>query len=124
MITYVGHKICYLKVYYFPIHFYGDGQQLLLLGSLSDLNCSKTKFSNMVRTAQPQGNVCTCPRRIPDLVKRAWQLHKSCCSFIIRFCTCMDASHACSGCVLRQTCANVTLKLSCTVGSFQFLHSL
>ena len=31
--------------------------------------------------------------------KRAWQLIKSCCSFIMRFCTCMDVSCVHSGCV-------------------------
>ena len=60
-------------------------------------------------TAQLQGNVhtCTegashmfqmCPACILDAShiwhKRVWQLIKCCCSFIVRFCACMDASHS------------------------------
>ena len=48
---------------------------------------------------------------IPDVFcmhsgKKAWQLCKSCCSFIMRFCACMDASCARFGHILHasQTC--------------------
>jgi len=67
----------------------------------------------------------------PTSGKRAWQLHKSCCSFIVKFYTCTNAFHVHServSCVFYthlalildashtfQKCVNVTLELSCTV---------
>jgi len=73
----------------------------------------------MYSTAQLQGYVCTHPAYVqhmscPASGKRVWQLRKSCCSFITRFCTCADVSRARSARRV-QMHANGTLELSCTV---------
>ena len=59
-------------------------------------------------TAQLHGNICMGPRYalhascmnafcMHPASKRVWQLHVPCCSFIARFCTCMDIFCVCSG---------------------------
>ena len=75
---------------------------------------SFTHFRRILHTFQ------TCLAHIPDASlsgeKGAWHSPMSCCSFIVRFCACMDKS------CLRfrdvshsfQMHANVTLELSCT----------
>jgi len=47
-IAYMGHKICYLEVCSFPTYFYGNGQQLSLLGAtyLRDFNVLKNENFN------------------------------------------------------------------------------
>jgi len=57
-IAYVNsvYTLCYLKVSSFPIHFYGNGQQLPLLGSHKILACSKTKISIVFNSLI----VCSC----------------------------------------------------------------
>ena len=64
----------------------------------------------------------TCSGHILCLAKKTWQLRKSCCNFIARFCACTDMFRAHSRCNSRvfQThlaCISdvVTLELSCTV---------
>ena len=58
-------------------------------------------------TTQMQGNVCACLTCVFDAYRvwwnRAWQLFKSCCSFIARLCACTDASHECSGHISRMS---------------------
>ena len=76
-------------------------------------------------TAQLQGNVRTRFRRVSHAFwtrpssseKGAWHSRTSCCSFIARFCACMDASHVRPRRILHafQTRSDVTLELSCTV---------
>ena len=70
---------------------------------------SKSLDPNIYGTAQLQGNVCTCPRHILHAFqtrpahtlnashiwqKRVWH---SRASFIVWFCSCMNASSVCSG---------------------------
>ena len=79
----------------------------------------------MYSTAQLQGNVRTRFRRVSHAFwtrpssseKGAWHSRTSCCSFIARFCACMDASHVRPRRILHafQTRSDVTLELSCTV---------
>jgi len=60
------------------------------------------------------------PDASPSGKKGAWHSHTSCWSFIVRFCTCMDASRAHSGCILRtsQTCpACVSDAFKCYLGA-------
>ena len=80
-------------------------------------------------TAQLQGNVRTRFRRVSHAFwtrpssseKGAWHSRTSCCSFIARFCACMDASHVRPRRILHafQTRSDVTLELSCTVITFE-----
>ena len=67
-----------------------------------------------------------CPAYVLD-VSRIWQkgvrqLRKSCCSFIVRFCNCMDVdvSRLHLRCILHMLLihVNVTLELSCTIVLF------
>jgi len=67
--------------------------------------------------AQLQGDIGTCPRRAVHTFRMhsvfGKKLRKSCCSFIVSFCTCTDVSNARFGRVLHafQAPANVTLEL-------------
>ena len=61
---------------------------------------------------------CTCSVHVSRLAKRAWQLRKPCCSFIVRFCACINSSCKCPRCVslALDTCERYyTLEMSCTV---------
>ena len=57
--------------------------------------------------------------------KRAWHSHTSCCSFVTKFCSCMDASCMHPRRVLHafQMHANVTLELSCTVMGWNWVKT-
>jgi len=61
---------------------------------------------------------CTCSVHVSRQAKRAWQLRKPCCSFIVRFCACINSSCMCPRCVslALDTCKRYyTLEMSCTV---------
>ena len=51
-----------------------------------------SQVSQMHPARVPDTSHRMCSGHIPHLTKKAWQSRTSCCSFIMRFCTCMDAS--------------------------------
>ena len=85
-------------------------------GSLSYVPLT-VQLSSKVTFAHVSDASHTCSVHAPVWQKGAWHSHTSCCSFIVRFCACMDTSHVRPRCVLHtfQMRSDVTLELSCTI---------